>query len=1089
MIEDQDLQDPALESLLGEVADEYTRQIESGQQPDIEEYARRHPGLSAVIRQVFPAIAAMHGRATEEPVIWESRTGGNAVQPDHLGDYRIIREIGRGGMGVVYEAEQQSLQRRVALKVLPFAAVLDSRQLQRFKNEAQAAANLHHTHIVPVFSLGSERGVYYYAMQFIDGQPLSSVIRVLQEISGKPTMDAPRLTDTAGPPHSSEIAGLGGPGFACDASSQLTCSLTGRTASREKEVTSPPGGNRQFFQLAARLAVQAAEALQYAHEQGVIHRDVKPSNLLVTADGHLWVADFGLALMQTHPNLTMPGDLLGTIRYMSPEQALSNRGTIDHRTDIYSLGVTLYELLALEPAFAGTDRHELLRRIAFEDPRLLRRCDSSIPRELETIVGKAMAKRPEDRYATAQEMADDLRRFLEDKPILAKPPTVRDRMAKWSRRHRSVVLSSAVFLVLAVIGLGASTILVLHQRNLLRQQYERADANLRIARGNVDRMLRWMEAQEFSQLPYLPHLRQDVLEESLAFHRKLLPEKTHDPVARLEAGEIYLQLARIKTLLGQDEEAEGAYREGIAVLESLAGEFPTVVEYADKLANGCFDRAAALWESKRFAEAEAPARQSLGLFQKLTAECPTTPHFRQELGRCWNLLGVILRDQGDARSGEAALREALVMQKDLAALFPQEPQHQVELARTYRNLAGMQFDLNRREEASGNAQRALALQADLTAAYPDDDQYRAELSRTRRWWDEIGGLTSANPSPEKTRNGEPTAEISVGADVLANGWSGLADALRRSVHRQDATAVYCKAVTAQKKLIAKYPDAVEYRKRLVEIHRRQARSMLTEWQLDGAERALQAALEVAAELAIEDPQSSEYRDQMRSLLDSLQSVRAEAPLADLVVPSKKSAEGVGLAVQRARQLDPESIQDEPMPLLIYADYLILGDQAGRAIPVIRKAIEAGGNTPCFNKSLGLALLHCGRIEEARAAFARAVASDSSVPEAGPFKSSNADTWTAAYFLDRITVDEFTQRWLDRAICLGNLGCLPWFYIGFRLEIEGKPDEARSAYLKALEAGRVPNPHLTANWAAYRLNLLGATGPSASAPAHSQDSLR
>jgi serine/threonine protein kinase/tetratricopeptide (TPR) repeat protein len=454
---------------LGQVASDVNRCLRAGRQPNVEELVAQHPALAAQIRELVPALIVLEQlqQKSSAPVQETLRVLHDADAPGRLGDYQIVREIGRGGMGVVYEAEQISLSRRVALKVLPFAAVLDSKQLQRFKNEAQAAAHLHHQNIVPVYSVGCERGVHYYAMQYIEGQTLAEVIADLRRMGRRGEADSAEA-----PPHSQRIRSIAGDLVAGNLAlpgtptpGNLAATLCRPSSSPEKSSRGASSSTAPFaalstersssstalFLAVARLGVQAAQALEHAHSLGIVHRDIKPANLLVDLRGNLWITDFGLAHFQTDGGLTMTGDLVGTIRYMSPEQALAKRVVVDHRTDIYSLGATLYELLTLEPPFTGQDRQELLRQIAFEEPRLPRRIEKRIPTELETIVLMAISKNPAERYASAQALADDLASFLEDKPIKAKRPTVLERTARWSRRHKTLVSMGAATLVLVAI--------------------------------------------------------------------------------------------------------------------------------------------------------------------------------------------------------------------------------------------------------------------------------------------------------------------------------------------------------------------------------------------------------------------------------------------------------------------------------------------------------------------------------------------------------------------------------------------------------------------------------------------------------------
>jgi eukaryotic-like serine/threonine-protein kinase len=413
------------ESELGRVLDGYLAAVESGRSVDPEALAAAHPEIADRLLACISVLNLTSQIAGEEVDLDEGAAGVR------LGDFVLTRPIGRGGMGIVFEAHQTSLNRKVALKALPFAAALDPRQLSRFQIESRAAAQLHHTNIVPIFSVGCERGVHFYAMQLIEGHTLSALI---QEFRGGTDDDDP-----------GSIASLP------------------RGPSRHRRI--------------AELGVQAAEALEHAHRQGIIHRDVKPSNLMVDVRGNLWITDFGLARMDAEGGLTMQGDVLGTFRYMSPEQSSGDTSRVDHRTDVYSLGATLYELATLRPVYEGRNRDELLQSQTLGESRRLRSWDRSIPRDLETIILRALNRDPAHRYATARDLADDLRRFLDHRPILARRPSLWKRTERWTRRHKA--LSSALAFTLLLAVAAGAVIASLAARNREFDRVRRHAENVR----------------------------------------------------------------------------------------------------------------------------------------------------------------------------------------------------------------------------------------------------------------------------------------------------------------------------------------------------------------------------------------------------------------------------------------------------------------------------------------------------------------------------------------------------------------------------------------------------------------------------------
>jgi serine/threonine protein kinase len=576
--------------------EEYLAVLEAGQFPDRSKFQDRFPDLADSLADYLDGLEFMHQTASQ--FANSCAMPGEASTPGWMAplleDYDIIREVGRGGMGIVYEAIQRSLHRRVALKVLSLGYTLDPRHLQRFKNEAQAAAQLQHPNIVPVFAVGCEKGVHFYAMRFIEGMTVGEQIRQLRLRPGDPVPSTACESTGAefadGSTGSVDVNGgdeesnpkVIAPSAAVSDSADYPCA--------EVRPIYPVVRSEDFFRKVAWIGIQAAEALDHAHQMGVIHRDIKPANLLLDAQGRLWVTDFGLARLPTDAALTMSGDMLGTLRYMSPEQASGGRNLVDHRTDIYSLGATLYELVTLYPVCRGGDHRGLLQQILNEDPLAPRRLCKNIPRDLETILLKALGKQVEERYATAQDLAEDLRRFLDGQPVLARRPSLPERAAKWARRHRSLVVSAAVLLVVSVLGLSLGTFLIGREQAKTRAAYfqeaqarktevearkkeaearQRAEQNYLQARQLVDTIAE-IAAVDLANEADAAKVRRKLLQAALAYYEDFLKQQDHNQLAREELLPGHTRVASLLDAIGREKDAQVVWNQivHIALTES-----------------------------------------------------------------------------------------------------------------------------------------------------------------------------------------------------------------------------------------------------------------------------------------------------------------------------------------------------------------------------------------------------------------------------------------------------------------------------------------------------------------------------------------
>ena len=484
-----------------DLADAFLERYRRGERPSLTEYTDKHPELAERIRAVFPALVVMEeiGSAGSQATgLHVDRSGSGVPMPERLGDYLLLRRVGAGGMGIVYEAIEESLGRHVALKTLPSHHLADATRLERFRREARAAARLHHTHIVPVFGVGEHEGLHYYTMQFIRGHGLDTLLqevkRLRQDSGASAAASAPagqRLSTTlamglrngrfrAGEMERERSTGAIVSQSHLDPAPAPAATTSLASPSNERSVLTDQS-EAQYLRSVARIGVEVAEALEYAHQQGILHRDIKPSNLLLDAQGQVWITDFGLAKAHDSDELTRTGDIVGTLRYMAPERF---NGWSDPRSDIYALGATLYELLTTRPAFDESDRVKLIEQVLHEDPPPLRQFDRRIPRDVETIVLKALAKAPGERYATARQLADDLGRYLAGEPIQARPARTFERGWRWCKRHTLLAGLTAAFVLAVLGGLIGTTVgmlAALRARHDAEQESARAKAQTELA--------------------------------------------------------------------------------------------------------------------------------------------------------------------------------------------------------------------------------------------------------------------------------------------------------------------------------------------------------------------------------------------------------------------------------------------------------------------------------------------------------------------------------------------------------------------------------------------------------------------------------
>jgi len=750
---------------LDKIGEQFSKSIREGKFPNIDAYTNLYPENADEIRELLESISLIETFKQSRLAVSDP----TARQPafTELDDYKIIREIGRGGMGIVFEAIHEPLGRKVAIKVLANNLLGESKNLIRFRREARAAAKLRHTNIVPVFGVGTSGEHHYYVMDYIDGMSLHQWLTCLDQdrAHAAATVDAYTFTD-ADSENFEVTEGVQQPG--------VEHALVKDTATYQRWV--------------AKLGVAASDALNYAHSQGVLHRDIKPANLLLDRHNTLWIADFGLAKLAEQNAVTATGDIVGTPQYMPPE---SFEGAYDIRSEVYALGLTLYELLTLRPAIEGNGTADIIRKATRGVTVRPRKLNPKIAPDFETILLKALSHDPEDRYTNAGELRDDLNCFLADLPIAARKTNPLERMIRWSRREpRVAALTISTFgLLVALAGVSAagfwqtkkalrraqaseqsskqSLVLETKARNDADLQRQLAQDNLQVAVTALNEVMenisrRGIEAgAEFlgevtdTTSPNVSAKDAELLNSLLGFFDELGKNNSKDllaesAIAAKYAGDISMRfgdlqraeeafnesLKRTRELAKCDPDATAHVVAQAAILNELA--LITGLRGRLKHADNIFFRTKNLLESCSDVMATDEGRFQYAIAHRLVASHATriglddpSPNPNQRTGRLWLSRRTRFPElKPEIEIARAVLQESINVLTQLTLECPENQKYRVELARAYRDKAVTASLGRNRNEAEEAIQQSITLFRELLAANPTLDAVRYELALT-----------------------------------------------------------------------------------------------------------------------------------------------------------------------------------------------------------------------------------------------------------------------------------------------------------------------------------------------------------------------
>ncbi len=686
---------PSARHPVEELAEDFLTRLRRGERPSLTDYVQQFPHVADELADIIQALLVLEGLRADGEELEESAS----PLPERLGEYRLVREIGRGGMGIVYEAEQSDLGRHVALKILPAIALLRPTHLERFRREARAAARLHHTNIIPVYGVGVQDGIHYYAMQYIPGRGLEAILRDLRKQRTDPVAETEKSAATL---------------------------LSGSSAT----------GSTEYHRAVARVGLQVAEALAHAHGHGVLHRDVKPANVILDDQGIAWLGDFGLAYLEGDAPLTGTGSFVGTLLYLAPERF---KGEGDARSDVYSLGATLYELLTLRPMFDATDRTQLIRQVTQDEPPPPRRIDRAIPKDLETLVLKAIAKNPDDRYATSSEMAEDLRRFIADRPLAARRISSWELFRRWMRRNPLIAgLLVVVFLSLGV-GLGATwwqwqraetnvaektealDLAKIHAKDASEQSL-RAKAHGHRAFEMLEGLL--TELNTASERQPVGELRRRMMERAFKVHEEFINETPVDAAERLDVAKLSYAVGDMHFRQQQWANSDKFLTRGLALVEPEASGTTGHLEFRYVKARIL----AQLGINHRDRAIIEPALDYMGksmeVYRGLIASDPANRRYVRGLGGNLHNRGIVASDCGQHDQAIRDCREAIAVTEPLLVSDPADAGMKLAVSRFYNTLTNECVRTRRFAEARPASLAALAIADELEKLNPRAQRYQ-----------------------------------------------------------------------------------------------------------------------------------------------------------------------------------------------------------------------------------------------------------------------------------------------------------------------------------------------------------------------------